>query len=212
METAFEGPTTVSNGEPIPKPDGRRARRDRGRTSTIEAMIDLIMEGNTSPTVAQIAGRAGVSVASLFRYFDTLEDLRQTTSELYLERFDHVFQIPNLGKGSLKARIANLVNSRLSMHAAIEPMARLVRSRSYEHTDVAEMLHHVRLMRAKQVEKQFAPELAAMAPTVRAGMVAIITTLTSFESWDQSTQDHGRGPRQIRQAWGLAIASLLANE
>ena len=212
METASESSIAVSSGQEKPETDGRRARRDRGRMATTEAMIDLIMEGNTSPTVAQIAGRAGVSIASLFRYFDTLEDLRRSTNELYLERFDHVFQIPNLGKGSLKARIANLVNSRLRMHSATEPMARLVRSRSYEHADVAEMLHQVRLMRAKQVEKQFAPELAAMAPSERAGMIAIVTTLTSFESWHQSTQDHGRGPRQIRKAWCMAIAVFLSNE
>ena len=59
--------------------DGRRARRERGRLAVSDAVIDLVGEGNTDPTSEQVAERAGVSVASLFRYFETLEELRQET-------------------------------------------------------------------------------------------------------------------------------------
>ncbi len=51
--------------------DGRRARRERGRIAVSDAVIDLAFEGNANPTAEQVAKRAGVSVASLFRYFET---------------------------------------------------------------------------------------------------------------------------------------------
>ncbi|MEO2165398.1 MAG: TetR/AcrR family transcriptional regulator, partial [Acidimicrobiales bacterium] len=75
-----------------PQPiDGRRARSQRGRLATLEAMIDLINEGHAPPTAQQVAQRAGISVATLFRYFETLEDLRQYATQQCLERFAHLF-------------------------------------------------------------------------------------------------------------------------
>ncbi|MBG7605378.1 MAG: helix-turn-helix transcriptional regulator, partial [Actinobacteria bacterium] len=124
--------------------DGRRARRERGRLAVTDAMIDLVFEGNIPPTSEQIAERAGVSVASIFRYFDTLDDLRRATTDVYFERFAHVFEIPEIGKGVLATRIDTFVSSRVTMHEATEPMARLVRSRALDNSDIGTTLQGVR--------------------------------------------------------------------
>ena len=54
---------------------GRRARRERNRTAVIDAMFELIAEGKVPPPAEALAERAGVSVSSIFRYFDNLDEL-----------------------------------------------------------------------------------------------------------------------------------------
>ena len=51
------------------KVDGRRLRSDRSRQVIVEAMLQLINEGNLVPTAQQIANHAKVGIRSVFRHF-----------------------------------------------------------------------------------------------------------------------------------------------
>ncbi len=190
--------------------DGRRARRERGRVAVTDAMIALVMEGNIPPTADQVAERAGVSVASIFRYFETLDDLRQATTAVYFERYAHLFEIPNLGQGTTTERIASLVSSRIDLYETNEPMARLVRLRAPELAQADDLIHRVRATRADQVRRHFDEDLATLGRAARDDLVAVIATMTSFESWDQARHDHGRSANQLRRAWTTALTRLLS--
>ena len=91
------------------KLDGRRLRREHGRIAVVDAMIDLVLAGRTPPTTEEIAAHAGVSTASVFRYFDSLDDLRREGIQRYLERYDHLLDVPEIGEHDLDRRIAALV-------------------------------------------------------------------------------------------------------
>lgn len=189
--------------------DGRRARRERGRLAVTEATIDLVLEGNISPSVEQISDRADVSAASLFRYFETLDDLRQATVDRYFERYTHVFEIPDIGIGSLSRRVKRFAKARASLHEITEPMARLTRHRAPEHIDLDQRLHLVRATMSDQIRHHFEAELSALSPVRREDTVTVISTLTSFESWDQARYDHGRSQQQIRRGWSTTITRIL---
>ncbi len=62
---------------PVTERRGRRAERKlRTRESINDAAMDLFFKrGFDEVTVAEVAARAGVSVATVFNYFDTKEDL-----------------------------------------------------------------------------------------------------------------------------------------
>ena len=192
-----------------PAVDGRRARRNRGRQAVTDATIDLVFEGNIPPTSVQIADRAGVSVASIFRYFETLEDLRRATTAVFFERYADLFEIPRIGAGSLPERIDSFVTARVDLYETNEPMARLVRLRASEDTEADEMVHRLRASRADQIRHHFDAELARLTPPARDDAVAVVSTLTSFESWDQARHDHRRSARQLRRAWVTALTKLL---
>lgn len=192
-----------------PVTDGRRARRERGRVAVSEAMIDLVFEGNIPPTAEQIAERAGVSIASLFRYFETLDELRRETTEIYFDRHGHLFEIDNVGEGTLEHRINSFVRSRTTLYETTEPMGRLMRVRANEVAEVGEMLHRARVTRADQIRHHFDAELRQLSPARRDDVVAIVVTLTSFESWDQMCNAHGRSHQQVRRAWTLALHHVL---
>lgn len=189
--------------------DGRRARRERGRQTVIDATVDLIQEGHAPPTAEAIAARAGVSVSSLFRYVDNLGDLQQAAVSRFFERYADHYVVPELGQGDRADRIARYVATMDGLFGLIAPIARLVRARALEHPHLVDELHRVRQLLADQVRAQFAPELAGLSPARRDDLVSLVGSMTSFEAWDLLRREFGRTPRQIRRTWIAALDALL---
>ena len=198
--TETEGATTV---------DGRRARRERGRQAVLDAMVDLLREGRTPPTTQEVAERSGVSPASIFRYFDGLDELRGQTITHFLARYQHLFAMPPV-TGGLDERIASYVDNRITLYEAIAPVARMVRARRYDEPQLAEQLHAVRRQQADQARAHFATELEARPASARDDLVGVLATSTAFEAWDHLTDDLGRTSKQVRRAWVTALRALLA--
>ncbi len=193
----------------IASTDGRRARRDRNRTAVIDAMFQLLDEGVAPLQTEAIALRAGVSVSSIFRYFESLEDLQQETIDRHFARFAPLFDVPALGEGALDERIDALVDARLRLYGSVAPVARLARSRAWDQPRIAQTLHAARQSFVDQIRSQFALELAPMTRAAADDAVALIDTLTAFESWDLLRTTHGRSDRLIRRAWTAGLHRFL---
>lgn len=197
---------TVAAGTPT---DGRRLRRDRGRAAVTEAMIDLVVDGHVPPTTEQLAERAGVSVASVFRYFDGLEDLRSAATAVYFDRHAHLFDVPGIGDGPLDDRIARFVEARLRLYDTAEPMGRLVRVRATEHAGANQTLARLRATYVDQIRHHFDHELSRLEPAEREEVVAVASTLTSFESWGQCRHVHALDDVRIGHAWVASLTALV---
>ena len=61
--------------------DGRAARALRTRNRVVDALLDLVDEGDLRPSAADVARRAGVSLRSVFQHFDDLETLFRVAGE-----------------------------------------------------------------------------------------------------------------------------------
>ena len=192
-----------------PVVDGRRARRERGRRAAIDAVVDLLHEGHVPMTASDIAERAGISAATLFRYFSTLDELQHEATDRFLDRHADLFDIPRVGVGPRRARVDRFTAARVALYEQIFPVARLSRARSFEHPHLATALHEVRVRLSHQIGEHFEAELTALAPAAAADVVALIATLTSFESWDQQRHDLERSSAQIRRAWRRGIESII---
>lgn len=186
--------------------DGRRARRERGRRSVLDAMLELVGEGSVPPSTDVLAQRAGVSPASIFRYFENLDELRELTLAHFFERNAALFDVPALGQGALAERTDRFVAARTRLYAAVAPVARLARSRMHDQPRLVEQLALVRRRQADQVARHFGRELAAMDPVRAEDRKAVIAALTSFESWDHLAG----GEADLERAWRGAIEALLA--
>ena len=79
-------------------------RRDRA----LDSFIDLVLEGHLPPTPQQVSERAGISTATFFRYFESLNAMRQQAAARMLERFP-LLEIPDMGQGTLSDRIERFV-------------------------------------------------------------------------------------------------------
>lgn len=189
--------------------DGRRARTERGRLAVTTAMIDLVFEGYAPPTTEQVAERAGVSIASLFRYYESLEDLRTAVLDEYFRRYDHLFDVAQLGEGELADRVDRFVAARVTLYETTAPMARLARRLAAGHPELEERLRVVRSTLADQVRRHFAAELSHLGPAGRDDAVVVMSTMTSFEAWDQMRHHHQRTEAQTRRAWAAALEAIL---
>ncbi len=187
--------------------DGRHLRRERGRRAVIDAVIDLVLEGETPPSAETVAARAGVSQASVFRYFDTLDELRHDAVDRYILRFADLLGIPDVGVGPAPERVRRLVAARDAFFERTAPMARLTRRQSVDVPELAETLDRLRSTFIDQIAQHFAPELERLEPRARKHRVAAIAALTSFEGWDQlaALGEDGR-----REALRHAVGDLLS--
>lgn len=190
--------------------DGRRARRERNRTAVIDALFALLQEDGRMPTVEEVATRAEVSVSSVFRYFDSLDDLHEETIARYFERFAPLFELPT-GGADRDARIASLVEARLDLYEAIAPIARMARTRAADQPRFARSLAETRRSLADQVRRHLAPDLVGLARAEADDRAALVDALTAFEAWDLLGGVHGRSRRRIARAWTAGIAALLAS-
>ena len=66
--------------------DGRLARSARTRHAVVDALLDLLGEGDLRPTAARIAERAGVSLRLVFHHFDDLETIYSELADRQAER------------------------------------------------------------------------------------------------------------------------------
>lgn len=197
--------STINPPAPI---DGRRRRREQGRLAVIDAMIDLVFEGYTPPSVEQVAERSGVSQASVFRYFNTLDDLRHDGIQRYFDRYSDLMAIPEIGEGTLDNRIERLVEARVAYHETTEPMARLARRQATVVPEVETTLARIRSTLLDQLSQHFDEELSLLQATARKERLAVVAALTSFESWDQ-LRGHGFTSSQLNRVLRQNLDRLL---
>ena len=57
--------------------DGRKRRSERSREQIIEAMFELVAQGELDPGAARIAEVANVSLRTVFRHFEEVDGLYQ---------------------------------------------------------------------------------------------------------------------------------------
>lgn len=187
----------------------RRPALEKRRMLALDAFLDLLLEGHLPPTSEQVALRAGISMATLFRYFDSLDELRAEAAVRIFQRFPHLAGVPDIGAGALGDRIARFAAIRVELWETIHPLARLLRSNALRNAGAAQAVEVGRAAMANQIRDHFAVELRALTSVQRENAVATIASLTSVESWDQFRNSHGRTAAQTRRAWSETIDSIL---
>ncbi len=185
----------------------RRPLPAERRAGAIDAFIDLVLETGENPRPEDVASRAGVSIASLYRYFENLDELRRGAFARLVDRFPELFLIPEVGTGSRQARITAFVETRLAMHEKLHPVQLLVRR--LRPADAAVTRDNPRYVSADQISLHFADELSPLDPDERRAVVATINVVTSTESWEHFRRTDDRTPDQTRDAWITAIDHLL---
>ncbi|HVU61483.1 MAG TPA: TetR/AcrR family transcriptional regulator [Mycobacteriales bacterium] len=170
--------------------DGRRARRGRNREAVVDALLELFREGELNPSVAAVAERSGVSLRSVFRYFDDLDEMGRIAIQRHLDSVGHLFELPNLGEGPRAARIDALVSQRIDLYERVAPVMRAALIRAPFQTVIAKALRRRREFLRDQVHQQFATELSGLPAAEAAVVLAGADVLTSFESMELLRVDH----------------------
>lgn len=195
--------------EPLPL-DGRRARKIRGRLAVLDAVLDLIDDGQAPPSIEAVSDRSGVSQASIFRYFESIDDLQSEAVTHFAERHRALFLwTPPAPGDPFDDRLAGLLNQRLDLYETISNVARFARLRAPVNPYVANRLRQIRADQRNQIEAFLAAELTARPETEAERVVDAVVVLLTFESWDQLHLERGRTRTDIFEMWSMAITAVL---
>jgi TetR/AcrR family transcriptional regulator, regulator of autoinduction and epiphytic fitness len=162
--------------------DGRTARRDRNRLAVLDAVLELFGEGNLNPGVHEVADRSGVSLRSVYRYFEDLDDLVTAAIDRHLARTRPLFEIEHLGEGPLPDRIERFVERRMRLFEAVRVIYRASRVRAANDPDVQDDLLATQQWLADQTDRMFAPELSDLQGETADDTRRTIDLLTQFDA------------------------------
>lgn len=98
--------------EDRPEADGRRRRSQDSKRRIVEAMIELVREGDLSPSAEAVATRAGVGRRTVFRLFSDMEGIFREIHLIMRDKVEPVRNIPLAGD-SWEARLHALVERRV---------------------------------------------------------------------------------------------------
>lgn len=190
--------------------DGRAQRSARSREAVVDAMLDLLVEGSLRPGAAEIADRAGVSVRTVFRHFEDLEQLFATATERQAMRIGPLLLSPP-PSGTRAERIEALVGHRAILYEQISPVRRAALRHEPFHRAVHEGLVRARRLLRRHLVATFAPELARLQGSRRTTIVAALETATSFAAWDNLRFEQHLSVAQARGALAATVVALLAH-
>ena len=192
-----------------PAIDGRRARRERSRVAVVDAVFALIHDGKIPPTPEDIAELAGVSVSSVFRNFDGLDDVQRQAFDVFRHRYAHLLEPVIAADATRSERVAAHVKSRLALLSAAGPMMRVARHRALDSSAMAEGVARNRSQLSDQTRAHFSTESAQLTPAEASNLIALIDSMSSPEAFDVMRAAHARSDRQITRTWVRSIEAVL---
>ncbi|MDE0802831.1 MAG: TetR/AcrR family transcriptional regulator [Acidimicrobiales bacterium] len=142
-----------------PHVDGRTARRDRNRATVLDAVIELFEDGNLSPGVHEIAHRSGISLRSVYRYFDDVDSLIAAAIDQRLRASRPAFSLDHPGDGPLHDRVTRFCQARVALFEDLRVVYNAATVRSGLDQEVADGLARLRRALSNQMEQMFATEL-----------------------------------------------------
>lgn len=167
-----------------PLTDGRLLRAERTRRVVVEALLDLVQDGELHPTAQQVSDRSGVSMRSIFRLFEDVDALHAAAIAAQLERVAHLFAAP-AATGPVESRMAALVAQRTRLYETIAPVRRMAIRLAPRSRPIAAELARANTVLRGHLGALFAPELAGMHPGRQADVIEALDTLTSWETWER---------------------------
>src|SRR5688572_18810275 len=191
--------------------DGRTLRRERNRTATVDAMLELYREGHLAPSSDEIAERAGLSPRSLFRYFEDLDDLVQTAVARQQEHVGPFFPIPVSVDAPFATRVEAFVQQRMRLFDAMGAVGQVARLRAPFQPLIAAQLSQIRSALRAQISSLFAAELRALGTARAATALAALDVVCSYEGHHLMRDDQSLSRARTAAVLSATLTHLLTH-
>ncbi len=157
--------------------DGRLNRSTRTRAAIVQAMVDIVGEGNPSPTSEEVAERANVGLRTVFRHFEDMETLYQEFDQVIKARVFPLFD-PETLAGPLEKRARTLIERRTDFFETVHPFMTCTIARKWKSPYLTRSYNAFAELQRKFLFKNL-PELQELSPALQhaADQVA------SYDSW-----------------------------
>ncbi|MGH9082619.1 MAG: TetR/AcrR family transcriptional regulator [Acidimicrobiales bacterium] len=199
-----DGGSPAAGGQKV---DGRRARGWRTRDAIVAALLDLIAEGDISPTAQRIADHARVSVRSVYQHFVDVQGLYTHGTEKAYAWARQVWAEPDQAQ-PVDRRLATFVTERTALLESLLPFHRAERLMEPGCEGVREHREAMDRWYKDRIGRIFAPELRSVDATMRPVLHCALDVLSSPECWEH-LRNSGQSPQAARQVVMAALRALL---
>ena len=172
--------------------DGRTARRDRNRAAVLDAVIELFAQGNLTPGVHEVAERSGVSLRSVYRYFDDVDDLIAAAIDRGIEAAAHLFEATEGADAPVTDRIRAFCERRVALFTEVRTVYRAGVIRSADQPRLRARVQSSREELGLQTAKTFGPDLADRSAHERDIICDMLDALSQFDTLERLMGERGR--------------------
>ncbi len=189
--------------------DGRSLRSARNREAVVNATLELLREGQLKPRAVDIAIRANVSVRTVFRLFEDLDQMFAAVADIQARRTAHLF-LAAAPTGSRLERVRGLAEQRAILYEEIGPVRRAaLRYEPFQAVLQRRIARAERLLR-HQLAETFCEELDRVSTDRRATLAAGLEALTSFSVWSNLRGEQRLSVARSKEVVVTTLAALLA--
>ena len=184
--------------------DRRVLRGQRNRAALVDAVIDLIEEGELTPTAGQIAERAGVALRSIYHHFDDLDGLARAVADEQLIRLADVLR-PIPTDAPFDERLSVFVRQRAELMERGMAVYRASLLAVPRNPAVGRRMAFTNQFLREELAQTFAEELKG-----RPGWVLeALDLLTSYDGWIRLRLGQGLSVLRARRLIAGVVPDLL---
>ncbi len=182
-------------------PDGRRRRSADSRRRIVEAMLELVREGDLAPSADSVAARAGVGRRTVFRLFSDMEGIYREMNAILRDKVAPVRALPLAGD-TPEARLHALVERRIRFFEEVLPVT--VAAAIHRHRSPVLQADH------KAIQAELRGILAAvLGPAVDPARFEALDAVLSIDLWRRLRHDQGLSPESATAILHRIVAGLL---
>ncbi|MFO1241390.1 MAG: TetR/AcrR family transcriptional regulator [Sphingomonadaceae bacterium] len=173
--------------------DGRRERSRSSRARIVSAMLELVGNGDVSPSAARVAEVAGVGLRSVFRHFDDMDALyREMCDAIEAKVIPIIMEVP--GGDTWKERMLYTADKRARVFEAILPYRISANLKRFQSEFLMQDYKRMLRLESESLYAQLPPSVREDTLGARA-----INVILSFQTW-----------RLLRHDQELSVADACA--
>lgn len=184
--------------------DGRRQRSDRSRRRIIEALFDLISEGNMSPSAASVADRANVGLRTVFRHFEDMDSIYDEMTEQLMAAIMPKVKAP-FKSVTWREKLIECIDRRAEVYEAIFPM-RVCMILRFHQSDFIQEQYKRDVALERSTLKAILPQDIVADRT----LFAALEVTLSFPTWRRLRQDQKLSVETAKKTLQLMVEGLVA--
>jgi AcrR family transcriptional regulator len=182
--------------------DGRRRRSADSRRRIIQAMLELVLEGNPDPGAEAVAHRAGVGLRTVFRLFRDIESVVAEMLVPQREAFVDCFTAP-FASDHGAPRVHELFARLSALYETRMPLRRAATTRRYSSASLGAGIREL----DTAIDAFIRHALANTNPSEHC--LAMLNLLLSYDAWMRLRDAQGLSQAQTHATLHTALVEML---
>lgn len=173
----------------------------------LEALLELVEEGELRPTAQAVAERAGVALRTVYHHFEDVGALRSMALRMQTDRYRETLREVDASL-PLEERISLTARQYRRLFEAITPMRLATMFDQHDSPEMAEGLRQARAQRREHLASTFSAELGRRSDEGRA-LLDALDLITSWDTWNYLRTSLSRSAAAAEKVVILMLTDLF---